>query len=280
MFFKAIKYLFAVSFLIGMTYSQAERPLLSQYAEVKQRVGLTDITITFHRPGVKGRVIWGKLVPYGEIWRAGANNATTIEFSDDVKLNGKYLDAGKYSFFILPEKDSFTVMINTEWDQWGAFFVDTSKNVLSFKVKPEKTEFTEWLDYCFSDLSIYSAVISLHWENLSIPFKVEVFTDEAMKKRNEELQHNAMLQYFNMAATYQEQGTHWKEAMEAIQKSIDIQENFDNVKTKSELLAAKGNWREAVEAGERAILISGKLQPKWYVEKFTEEILFWKKNIK
>lgn len=270
---------FFLFFICGL-FAQPARPMLSQYAEVKQRIGLTDVTVTYHRPGVKNREIWEKLVPYNEIWRAGANNATVIEFSDDVKVNGSFVKSGKYSFFIVPSPDSFQVILNSEWDQWGAFFIDTAKNVLKFNVMPEKSSFCEWLTYCFDDINTYSAKLKLKWENLAIPVLIEAFTDEALLKLNNDALNNAMMQHYYTAVAFLENKSNLDAALVSIQKSISIQETFDNFKVKAELLALQEKWKEAVEAGEKAISIAGKSSPKFYVEQFSEKVISWKKNIK
>jgi hypothetical protein len=151
-----------------------EEVRLSPKAEIKQQVGLTDIQILYGRPGVKGRTIWGKLVPYDAVWRAGANEATKIIFSTDVMIEGKKLKKGAYSFFTIPGKKEWTLILNKVADQWGAFEYNESQDALRIKVKPEKGSWQEWLAYTITKVSDTSAVIRLEWEKLKIPFKVEV----------------------------------------------------------------------------------------------------------
>ena len=147
---------------------------LSPKAEIKQQVGLTDVQILYGRPGVKGRTIWGKLVPYDAVWRAGANEATKITFSTDVTIEGKKLKKGSYSFFTIPGKKEWTLIFNKVADQWGAFEYNESQDALRIKVKTEKGSWQEWLLYTITKVSDSSAVIRLEWEKLKIPFKVEV----------------------------------------------------------------------------------------------------------
>lgn len=147
---------------------------LSPKAEVMQQVGLTDIKISYGRPGVKGRTIWGKLVPYDAVWRAGANEATKITFSSDVVIEGKKLKKGSYSFFTIPGKKEWTIIFNKVADQWGAFEYNESQDALRIKVKPEKGNWQEWLAYTISKVTDTSAMIRLEWEKLRVPFKVEV----------------------------------------------------------------------------------------------------------
>jgi Protein of unknown function (DUF2911) len=154
---------------------------VSPRAFVTQTVGLTDVTISYSRPGVKGRKIWGGLVPYDKVWRAGANEATKITFSKDVMVNGHKVPAGSYGFFLLPAKNEWTVIFNKVADQWGAFQYNKAEDFLRFTVKPEKANFTEWLKYNFTDIKVNqtkdgsnnSAVVNMIWDKLKISFKVE-----------------------------------------------------------------------------------------------------------
>lgn len=147
---------------------------ISPKAEIMQQVGYTDVTIIYSRPGVKGRTIWGKLVPYNAVWRAGANEATKIVFSTDVTIEGKILKKGAYSFFAIPGKNEWTLIFNKVADQWGAFEYNESEDALRIKVKPEKGNWQEWLAYTITKTNDSSAVIRLEWEKIKIPFKVSV----------------------------------------------------------------------------------------------------------
>ena len=161
-------------FFVFSSYAQENKIRLSPKASVMQTVGFTDVTIDYSRPGVKGRTIWGALVPYNKVWRAGANEATTINFSTDVTIEGKNLPAGKYGFFTIPNKDSWTLIFNKVADQWGAFQYNEAEDALRITVKPESNNFREWLAYTITKTGDKSAVISLEWEKLKVPFKIEV----------------------------------------------------------------------------------------------------------
>lgn len=157
---------------------------ISPKAGVSQTIGLTEVSISYSRPGVKGRKIWGGLVPYNKVWRTGANEATKITFSTDVKINGKKLKKGAYGFFAIPTEKEWTLIFNYIHDQWGAFTYNEAKDALRVKVKPEKGNFTEWLYYSFDKMNVQkagkpnTAVICLNWENLKIPFTVETVTKD------------------------------------------------------------------------------------------------------
>jgi hypothetical protein len=147
---------------------------ISPKAEVMQTVGFTDVRIVYSRPGIKGRTIWGKLVPYDAVWRAGANEATKITFSTDVTVEGKKLKKGSYSLFAIPGKNEWTLIFNKVADQWGAFEYNESDDELRVKVKTEKAIWQEWLSYTINKASDTSAVIRLEWEKIKVPFKIEV----------------------------------------------------------------------------------------------------------
>jgi len=158
------------------SYSQEKEEVrISPKASVKQTVGFTNITIDYSRPGVKGRTIWGGLVPYNSVWRAGANEATKITFSTNVKIDGKKLKAGSYSFFAIPTKKTWTLIFNKVADQWGAFEYNDVEDALRIEVTPMQNNcWQEWLAYTISKSSENKAVVMLEWEKLKVPFNVEV----------------------------------------------------------------------------------------------------------
>jgi hypothetical protein len=162
----------------SQSYAQNDKKVrVSPKAAVIQTVGFTEVRIDYNRPGVKGRVIWGGLVPNDKVWRAGANEATKFTFSTDVKINGKTLKAGSYSFFVIPTKESWTLIFNKVADQWGAFEYNEAEDVLRFEVIPEKGGMQEWLAYTITKTSDNSAIASLEWEKLKVPLTIEVSID-------------------------------------------------------------------------------------------------------
>ncbi len=168
---KSILFLSSLFVLLSLPLSQvmaqtdkAARP--SPPAEVHAKVGDTDISINYSSPAVKGRTIWGDLVPYGKIWRTGANEATVFETSKDLNINGQLLPAGKYGLFTIPGEREWTLVFNSVWDQWGAFRYDTSFDVLRVTVRPEASPaFNERMKFEIDD-----HIISLLWENLKVSF--------------------------------------------------------------------------------------------------------------
>ena len=154
---------------------KVEFPAASPACTLKQRVGLTDIEVVYSRPGVKGRTIFGGIVPYGQVWRTGANSATKITFSTPVKLNGTDIPAGTYALFTIPGENEWTIIINKDASQWGAFQYDEKADVARFKVTPDQlAEHIETFTIEFNDIRDESAVMNLVWNHVVVPLKIEI----------------------------------------------------------------------------------------------------------
>ena len=174
--------LLVFSLLPGLRSQNLELPRVSPKAAVSYTIGYTKIDITYGAPAVNGRVIWGNVVPYGQVWRAGANEATTVSFSTDVNLEGQSIKAGKYSLFLIPDSTEWTVILNKKWDQWGAYSYDESQDEVRFTVEPKMNEgMQERLLYAIHDMKMDMGYIKLSWEKmrLYLRFKVDV-TEQAM----------------------------------------------------------------------------------------------------
>jgi len=232
-------------------------PRQSQGAEVTQRIGLTDIAIRYHRPVVGGRTVWGKLVPYGDVWRAGANENTTISFSDAVAIEGQPLAAGTYGLHMIPGKEEWTVIFSKAANSWGSFSYRQEEDALRVNVKPEASEFHEALTYDFDQLKDDSTVVTLRWEKLAAPFKVSINLPETVAA-NFHRQFRGLRQYtwesWNDAADYL--ATHKVDLDEALQyadKSIQLDQRYDNLMTKSEALEAMGRKEEGAKFRSAAL---------------------------
>ena len=189
-FFTCICFLIFLSFIFTIPSSvqaQGDKIRKSLKASVTQRLGTdTDITIDFSRPGVKGRKIWGELVPFGLApgnkysndkpypWRAGANENTTIEFNKDLLIENQKLPTGKYGIHMIPSEKDWIIIFSKKNAEWGSFSYDEKEDALRVTVTPVKAPFQEWLTYGFDDLNGTSATAYLHWEELKIPFKIEL----------------------------------------------------------------------------------------------------------
>lgn len=269
-----------IALTVGLTMNegiaQPKVPRISQGATVTQRIGLTDITVSYHRPGVKEREIWGKLLPFEKVWRAGANEATTVGFGDDVAVAGKQLKAGLYSFFVIPRQGEWIVIFNSQAKQWGAFSYDSTKDVLRIPVKAEAAPHEEWLSYSFSDLTLSSAKLVLRWEKIALPIPIEVNTDSIIASTNNAATTTAWQNWNTYARYCLDTKTNWDKGMEAVERSISINENSSNLRTKAELLAQSGKVKDAIAVGEKAIKVGKAGNPKFdpsALEKLIEE---WK----
>lgn len=151
-------------------------PEESPYATVSQRVGITDITVTYHSPAVKGRKIWGNVVPYNSLWRAGANENTTISFTNDVTIGGQKVGAGIYGLHMLPGEKEWVIIFSKNHTSWGSFFYKQEEDAARVTVTPAENNFTEWLTYSFTNKSSNSATLSLQWEKLQVSVQIDVDT--------------------------------------------------------------------------------------------------------
>ena len=232
-------------------------PRLSQGAKVTQVIGLSEVTIYYHRPGVKGREIWGGLLPYDSLWRAGANEPTLFTFSDEVTIEGKKLPAGTYRFVVVPGKNQWTVVFNSEVKNWGTMY-EEKYDVMKFTVKPETAPPEEWMSFSFTDLTPSSARVELAWEKVKIGFKIEFNTVG-------KLQFSVgNWQLLNGAARYAlTEKVFNAEAMGWIDRSIAMDKNATNLGTKAELFAAAGKIKEAVATGEEAMTVGKAKDPKF-----------------
>src|SRR5499425_1102962 len=237
-------------------------PDVSQAAEVKQRIALTDITVKYHRPLVNGRKIWGGLVPYGKVWRAGANENTTIEFSDPVSVEGKPLDKGTYGLHMIPNPDSCTVIFSKTNTGWGSYSYEQKDDALRVVVKPRPlAETKEALEFEFEDLKPTSTAVTLKWEKLGIPFTVSV-NDANQTLQNIRAQMKGAGQFAWQAPDQAAQFCLTKkidldEALRWANLSIQNEERFENLSTKADILKAlnkqdeaKTTWNKALEKAE------------------------------
>ena len=232
-------------------------PFASQKASVSQTVGLTDINIVYYSPGVKGREVWGKLVPYGEVWRAGANENTVISFTHDVKIEGKALAAGKYGLHMIPGEQEWTLIFSKNYTSWGSYFYKPEEDALRVNVKPQPTEHTEWLTYEFTDREPKSAMTALRWAKLRVPFKIEVDVDaivtESLRKELRSMPYWGWTGLCQAADYCIEHNVNIDEAAKWIDRSIALDKNFTNLSVKSKLMHNKGNEKQASELMQQAI---------------------------
>ena len=268
-------------------FAQIVTPRVSPKASVMQRIGVTDVTITYSRPGVKGRKIWGDplpeqaakvkgeatldnqnerpkdavIVPYGHVWRAGADDATLFVVSDDVLINGQKLAAGSYSLHTIPNKDEWTIVFNGTANQWGSFNYDPAKDTLRIKVKPQTVaENQEWLAYIVEPMGEDSAQVNIRWEKISVPFTIKVpDVNAATVARIKRDVGNAkpddwltLMQAGNFFINNKDTADD-AEGMALLDRSIKVKETFRNLAAKANALYKLGKKDEAFAVAEQAI---------------------------
>lgn len=257
------KWLLAVACLLGAAQFCAAQsfvidlPDQSQHAIVMQRIGFTNITIDYHRPLVGGRPIWGKLVPYGQPWRAGANQNTTIEFTDAVQVEGQPLAAGTYGVHIIPSESDWIIAFSKQNAAWGSFSYKQDEDALRVTVKPVASDMHEALTYDFDDLKADSTVVTMRWEKLAVPFKVSVnLNDTVPAHLRKELR--GLPQYtwesWNDAAGYLAANKiDLDDALKYADTAVQTEARFESYETKSQVLDAMGRKDEAAKAHEQAL---------------------------
>lgn len=262
-------------------------PRPSQKASVMQRIGATDVTITYSRPAVKGRKIWGDplpeqttsvkgeatlddqnkrpkeaaIVPNGHIWRTGADDATLFVISDEVLVNGQKLVGGTYSLHTIPGKDEWTIVFNGTSNQWGSFNYDPAKDTLRVKAKPQwVNESQEWLEFQIDPVADDTARVNLRWEKISVPFTVKVpDVPAATLARLKTTVAGAKAEDWRtpmQAGNYLINNTNPADdaqGMAWIEQSIKVKETFQNLSAKANALYKVGKKEEAFAAGDQAI---------------------------
>lgn len=237
--------------------AELELPRTSQKATVSQTVGYTVITVTYGRPAVHGRQIWGDLIAFDQVWRTGANEATTVSFSTDVKVEGQKLAAGTYSLHTIPSKNEWTVIFNRAANQWGSFEYDAAQDALRVRVTPRTAEHQEWLLFSFPRATQSDAELAIQWEKLKVVVHIEADTvNLALAKVRKALAdaksddwqtryRAAEYAFHNNVAT--------SDALAWIDQSIAIQPVYQNLALKAQMLAERGDATAAVEMAQKAL---------------------------
>jgi len=236
-------------------------PRISQGQKITQVIGLSEVTIYYHRPGVKGRSIFGPkganpLQAYGEVWRAGANEPTLFTFSDQVTIAGKTLGAGTYRFVTIPGEKEWAVVFNSEVKNWGTVY-EEKYDTLRFNVTPQSGPHEEWMSFSFTDITPASATVVLAWEKVRIPFKVEFNTVGKLQTSV------GTWQILNGAARSAiDHMMYTTEALDWADRSVAMNKNFNNLRTKAELQAIAGKTKEAIATGEECLKLYKAADPK------------------
>jgi len=257
---------------------QVRSPRPSPKASVMQSVGITDITINYNRPGVKGRPIWGALVPYDKVWRTGANEATTIQFSDDVWINGNKLTKGLYSLHTIPTAGAWTIIFNSVAEQWGSYSYDAAKDALRIQATPVAAEHREWLTFEIPEMTTDTAKVVIRWEKIAVPFTVDTkSTERTLAQFRNAMQPDWRTPYLaadfafnNKGAATDEEMTQW------LERSMKATENTANLWLRARIAERAGNKADAIRYAEMAVAKATPQQAD-FVTEIRRNIDLWKK---
>ena len=249
---------FALSVINFVTAQEIELPRISPKASVSYTIGLTKVEVNYGAPAVKERVIWGGLVPYEKVWRGGANEATTIEFSTDVNIEGQNLKAGKYSLFFIPGETEWTCIFSSKLDQWGAYQYSEDDDVLRFTVQPKMNEgMQERLTYSIHDMKMDMGYVKLAWEKMRLymRFKTDVM-EEAMGNIMDALdaapEEKKWAVYAQGAQFLLDADSNLDQALEWAKKSTDRKDHSWNWYIRAKVEAKKGDMTSAVASGTKS----------------------------
>ena len=274
----------------GQQFTPIKVPDASPEASVGQTIGLTEVRISYHRPAVNKREVWGKLVPHNEVWRAGANENTTISFSSDVTVAGQKLAAGTYGLHMLPTEKDWTVIFSNMANAWGSFSYDPKEDALRITVTPQPAEFQERLGYTFEDPTDTAVVVAMRWEKVKVAFPVAADTPQvvlASIRRELRGLPRFSWQGWNQAAAYcLRANINLDEALQWSDRSLAINENFSNLRVKAGLLEKKGEVKAAEALRARSLPLATENEMNNYgyqllaQKKMDEAIEAFRKNVK
>lgn len=278
-FFKVFSVLALVIFCQSGAFAQLDIPRPSPMGKVTQDFGLNQITIEYSRPGVKGRVIFGDLVPYGKLWRTGANSATKITLKDDAKFEGKDVPKGEYSLLTIPGAAEWTIIINKD-PKAGVADYDQTKDQARFTVKPTKvTEKVESFTINIANVEIDRATVEIVWENTRAAFTVTTEVDsKVMKQIDEAMKGIPQNTYFRSAVYYLENGKDLNKALEWINLALKENERFFIVHQKAKIQAALGDYKGAIVTAQHSKELAIKEKNDDYVALNDKAIAEWSKK--
>lgn len=264
-------------------------PQPSQAATATQRIGLTDIAVTYHRPAIRTRTVWGDLVPYDQVWRAGANENTVVSFSTPVTVGGKTLPAGSYGLHVIPTKADWTVIFNTESTAWGSFFYDEAKDAVRFTTRPATGAFQEHLAYTFDAPAQAGVTLTLHWDTVALPIPIAVDTPAIVSDKLQEQLHNLpgfFWQSFAQAASWSARNNaNLDRAATWADRAIAMNRNYQTLRAKALVLERKGDRTAATALRDEALAVATEADINAYgyeligAGKIDEAIAAFRKNV-
>ncbi|MCF8246399.1 MAG: DUF2911 domain-containing protein [Saprospiraceae bacterium] len=267
---------------LTLATAQIKTPAPSPGAKIIQTVGLTDITVEYSRPSMKGRTIFGGLVPYGEMWRTGANKNTMVTFSAPVNIAGKDLKAGTYALFTVPGQTEWEIIFYTDTENWGTPEKwDAAKEAVRFKAKAEKIDFgIESFMIDLGDLTNDGCVVGIGWEKTWVSFPIKLTTDEVVAASIKKTMAGPSADdYYSAGRYYFESGKDLKQAYEWLHKSNEMDTKFWKLRQESLVLAAMGKHKEAIATAEKSKAMAVEAGNKDYERMNTESISEWTKKM-
>jgi len=256
---------------VGAAFAQGPPLVLpkeSPRASLSQTIGLTDMAITYDRPAVRGRRIWGGLVPYDSVWRAGANENTVVSFSSPVRVGGKPLAAGRYGLHMIPTPHDWTIVFSRESNAWGSFSYDSTEDALRVQVATAPGEIRERLTYTFDDPTDSTVVATLRWEKLTVPFMIAVDSKavvvDSLRQQLRGLGRFFWQPWSQAAAWCAVNGVNLEEATAWADRSIAMNENFTNLRVKAALLDLRGDRAGADTTARRSLAVASEAEMNTY----------------
>lgn len=267
-----------VSVLAAPAFAQQlDLPRPSPLGKTSQVVGVTEIAVEWSSPAVKGRKIWGGVVPLDTLWRTGANSATRLTFSKDVKIDGKPVPAGSYALFTIPGKDAWTVILNKNPNQGGTREYKQELDLLRATVKPTALPASrERLAFIFSDTTESSTNLDMEWEKVRLTLPIKVATDEQVAANLKGLNDNAWRPFTSAARYLMDEKKDYDQALALVEKSLLLKEDWLNVWTKAQILAAKGKFKEAYPLAEKANALGAKADYFFFADDVKKALADWK----
>ncbi len=257
--------------------AKLELPRPSPYATFKQTVGLTDVTVAYASPAVHGRKIWGTVVPYDELWRAGANECTKLTLSTQATIEGKSVPAGAYCLFLLPTKAGWTFILNKDTSLWGTDKYKASDDVLRVPATASTIPLRERLAFSVLDFSDTGGTLAMEWDTVRVGVKFELPTRANVLAEIRKLKTDDWAPYNRAARYLLEAKAEPAYAMELVDKSIKLKEDWFNDWTKAQLLAASGNTKQALAIAQRAQELGKQSSNFFYADEVAKAISDWKK---
>lgn len=274
-------------FTVNLNFSQINTPRVSPASEVEQMVGLTEIEIEYSRPSMRGREVFGNLVPFGKVWRTGADNSTKISFDTDVIISGKTIQSGTYSIFSIPNKESWEIILYSDVELWGVPR-DWSENKIVFSSmfdvkKLKKSNTVETFTISFNDLTNNDVNMSISWENTSVDIKIEVPTRSMVESDiNKVLSDNPKSSdYYAAAVFYRQENINLDKALEWMNKAIEMNESprFWQYRQQSLIMAANDKFADAVDAAKKSLNLAIEADNQDYIKMNRESIAEWSKKL-